>query len=261
MEGRSMSSTALQEWLAGAAGQRLLAFERTLFEEHLAGVFGYHALQLGLPAIDALAASPIAHRWLALSALPDTDSEEKAAEHLLQPSRVALLALPQALPFAESSLDLVVLPHTLELCGDAHATLREVQRVLAPEGKVAITGINPWGVWGWRQQRVRLWRRMGLHPAPWLPPGTRLLAHWRLCDWLRLLGFEVDAVHFGCSLPALGQRYAPALGAVYFILATRRVYGVRPLRSGWRRTRAAPLGATAPSAASSSAPQKVPADE
>ncbi|MBQ9578441.1 MAG: methyltransferase domain-containing protein [Ottowia sp.] len=245
-------SAELHEWLAGAAGQRLLEFERAQCEEYLAGAFGYHALQLGLPMLDALATSPVRHHWLADAALPQ-------AEH---PARLALLALPQALPFAESSLDLVVLPHTLELCGDAHATLREVQRVLAPEGKVAITGINPWGVWGWRQQRVRLWRRMGLQPAPWLPPETKLIAHWRLCDWLRLLGFEVDAVRFGCGLPALGQRFAPALGAVYFIFATRRVYGVRPLRSGWRRTRAAPLGATVPSAASSSgAPQKVPADE
>ncbi len=107
---------------------------------------------------------------------------------------------------------------------------------------------------------MRLWQRMGLQPAPWLPPEARLIAHWRLRDWLQLLGFEVDAIHFGCSLPALGQRYAPALGAAYFVLATRRVYGVRPLRSGWRRSRAAPLGAAVPSAASS-APQKAPADD
>ncbi|MBQ6656426.1 MAG: methyltransferase domain-containing protein [Ottowia sp.] len=244
-------SAELHEWLAGAAGQRLLEFERAQCEEYLAGAFGYHALQLGLPALDALAATPIQHRWLALPEAPAAG----------QPSRLALLALPQALPFAESSLDLVVLPHTLELCGDAHATLREVQRVLAPEGKVAITGINPWGVWGWRQQRVRLMRRCGLQPAPWLPPETKLIAHRRLCDWLRLLGVEVNAVRFGCGLPALGQRFAPALGAVYFIFATRRVYGVRPLRSGWRRTRAAPLGAAVPAASSSGAPQKVPADE
>ena len=251
-------SAELHEWLASAAGERLLAFERAQCEQHLAGAFGYHALQLGLPALDALAATPIQHRWLALPEAPAVGDAEVAPE---QPSRLALLALPQALPFAESSLDLVVLPHTLELCGDAHATLREVQRVLAPEGKVAITGINPWGVWGWEQQRVRLWRRMGLQPAPWLPPETKLIAHWRLCDWLRLLGFEVDAVHqSGSSLPVLCR--VPAFSAAYFILATRRVYGVRPLRSGWRRTRAAPLGATVPSAASSSgAPQKVPADE
>lgn len=253
-----MSSAALHEWLASAAGERLLAFERAQCEEYLAGAFGYHALQLGLPALDALAATPIQHRWLAL---PEAPAAGDAAAALEQASRLALLALPQALPFAESSLDLVVLPHTLELCGDAHATLREVQRVLAPEGKVAITGINPWGVWGWRQQRVRLMRRCGLQPAPWLPPETKLIAHRRLCDWLRLLGFEVDAVRFGCGLPALGQRFAPALGAVYFIFATRRVYGVRPLRSGWRRTRAAPLGAAVPAASSSGAPQKVPADE
>ena len=243
-------SAALHDWLASAAGERLLAFERAQCEQHLAGAFGRYALQLGLPALDALAATPIQRRWLALP--------EAAAGEGAPPSRLALLAAPQALPFAASSLDLVVLPHTLELCGNAHATLREVQRVLAPEGKVAIAGINPWGVWGWRQQRVRLMQRCGLQPAPWLPPETKLIAHWRLCDWLYLLGFEVDAIQFGCPLPVLGR--VPALGAAYFILATRRVYGVRPMRSGWRRARAAPLGAAVP-AASSSAPQKAPTDD
>ena len=37
-------------------------------------------------------------------------------------------------------MDLVVLPHTLELSHDPHAALREVQRVLVHEGRVAIAG-------------------------------------------------------------------------------------------------------------------------
>ena len=48
-----------------------------------------------------------------------------------------------ALPFPAASLDLVLMPHTLEHSPDPHQTLREVERVLVPEGRVVITGFNP----------------------------------------------------------------------------------------------------------------------
>jgi hypothetical protein len=53
----------------------------------------------------------------------------------------------------------VVLPHTLELARDPHQTLREVERVLVPEGRVVITGFNPASLWGLRQRAGHLRRR------------------------------------------------------------------------------------------------------
>jgi len=47
------------------------------------------------------------------------------------------------LPFAEQSLDLVVMPHTLEFSRDPHSCLREVERVLVPDGRGVICGFNP----------------------------------------------------------------------------------------------------------------------
>jgi SAM-dependent methyltransferase len=67
-----------------------------------------------------------------------------------------------ALPFPNQSLDLVLLPHTLELARDPHDTLREVERVLVPEGRVVIVGFNPASLWGLRQQRAHLDRRLGV---------------------------------------------------------------------------------------------------
>jgi ubiquinone/menaquinone biosynthesis C-methylase UbiE len=61
----------------------------------------------------------------------------------------------------KASLDLVTLPHTLEMHVDPHATLREVERVLVPEGRVVICGLNPASLWGLRQRRARLYQRMG----------------------------------------------------------------------------------------------------
>ena len=37
--------------------------------------------------------------------------------------------------------------------------LREVERVLVPEGRVVIFGLNPMSLWGLRQRRAHLYRR------------------------------------------------------------------------------------------------------
>src|SRR4029450_12400239 len=70
------------------------------------------------------------------------------------PGPRAAVALPcdfDALPFEANRLRLVVLPHALELARDPHLALREVDRVLRPEGRVVIVGFNPGSLWGVRQ--------------------------------------------------------------------------------------------------------------
>ena len=44
----------LQDWFETAPGQYLLAWEQAQFDQAVADVFGYHALQLGVPSVDAL---------------------------------------------------------------------------------------------------------------------------------------------------------------------------------------------------------------
>jgi SAM-dependent methyltransferase len=154
------------------------------------------------------------------------------------------------LPFPAASLDLVVLPHALELSRDPHATLREVERVLVPEGRVVICGFNPTGLWALRQYRTRLTRRLGFG-EPFLPEVRDWIGYWRVRDWLRLLSFEVEIGHFGCYRPAMrnqawlegmgwmdrvGARWWPILGSVYFVVAVKRVAGVRLLEPAWKRT-------------------------
>lgn len=164
------------------------------------------------------------------------------------PRRVALLTHSAALPFPANSLDLIVLPHTLELSPDPHATLREVERVLLPEGRVVISGLNPASLWGLRQRRAKLSRRLGFGEL-YLPQEGEFIGHWRLRDWLRLLSFEVESAQFGCYRPALGSarwlghfawmdsagsRWWPIFGAVYFLVATKRVRGMRLLEPAWK---------------------------
>lgn len=220
----------MHHWLSTPAGQHLLAWEQTQCDAAVADLFGFHAVQLGLPALDALRANRMPHRW----------QVEEVPGTALPPS-VALFAESTALPFPPASLDLLVLPHTLDLSHDPHATLREVDRVLVPEGRLLLFGFNPTSVWG-----------LGHAFGRRLPEVPDLIGHWRLRDWLRLLGFEVQGHQFGCYRPDLSSprwfdRLAwlesvgtwawPFLGSVYAVQAIKRVHGMRLLSPTWNTPR------------------------
>ncbi len=235
----------LHDWFATPPGRYLLAWERAQLDLAVANIFGYHALQLGLAELDALAANRMPHRWLA------TQTPVPGA---------AIVTDFSALPFPAHSLDLVVLPHALELASDPHTTLREVERVLVPEGRVVICGLNRVSLWGLRQRRAQFYRRLGVGQLFF--PQEEFIGYWRLRDWLRLLGFEVEVGRFGCYRPAfssdewlqrftwmdwIGERCWPILGAVYFLVAVKRVRGMTLLSPAWTAARAlaaAPASAT-----------------
>ena len=228
----------LSEWLQTPAGAYLLAWEQKHIDEAVADVFGFHAVQLGVPQLHALRANRMPDRWLALDGdLSQTGSE---ASNLA----VAIRCDFDALPFDNVSLDLVVLPHTLELARDPHLALREVERVLRPEGRVVVIGFNPVSLWGLRQRLGHLGERMGASrsPALILPRAGEFLAHRRLRDWLHLLSFEVESGSFGGYRPPFrsekwlnrfdwsdraGERWWPMFGAVYMLSAVKRVRGMR----------------------------------
>ena len=130
-------------------------------DDAVADIFGYHALQLGMPRIEGLRTNRMPHQWLALGAdaMFSRTEEPSDAGTSHAPRAAALWAEPEALPFPNASLDLVVLPHTLELSVDPHMALREVERVLVPEGRVVIAGLNPLSLWGLRQRLGRSGRR------------------------------------------------------------------------------------------------------
>ncbi len=149
----------------------------------------------------------------------------------------------EELPFASQSIDLLVLPHALEFADDPHRVLREVERVLMPEGQVVISGFNPISLWGLRQVVGRSF------DAPFLPREGQFLALPRLKDWLKLLGFEVHRGHFGCYRPPFagdrwqsrfgfmerfGERWWSYGGAVYIVHAIKRVPGMRLIGPAWK---------------------------
>jgi SAM-dependent methyltransferase len=153
----------------------------------------------------------------------------------------AVYAEVDALPFDTRSVDLALLPHTLEFAADPHQVLREVQRVLTPQGYVVLFGFNPVSLWG-------LWR-VGLKHRGRMPWCGHFIQLLRVKDWLKLLGFELvhgkmlyyrpplsnealmDRLYF---LDKIGDRWWPMAGAVYFVVAQKRVLAMTPLRPKWR---------------------------
>ncbi len=232
-----LQDVRLGAFLQSDLGRYVLDWEQQQFDSVVADVFGYHALQLGLPELDALRENRMPLRFCAADRRPETAARG---------TRVAVINRYEELPFDAQSIDLVVLPHVLEFSPEPHQVLREVDRVLVPEGQVVITGFNPASLWGLRQRLCRL----GM--APLLPAG-QLIALSRAKDWLKLLSFEVNRGQCGCYVPAArserslkrwnfmeraGDRWWPIFGAVYMLRAVKRVRGMRLVgRVGFSRVR------------------------
>ena len=254
---RNPSIIELAHWLQSPPGRLLLAWEQRELDRAVTDLFGFHALQLGLMELQALRANRMPQRWVASDTLglemPPLIGQEPATLQAPVASPVPFPSLHcdfDALPFPAQSLDLVVLPHTLELARDPHDTLREVERVLMPEGRVVIAGFNPASWWGWRQSAGQIRQRLGWGGQLYLPSAGELIGAGRVRDWLHLLGFEVERARFGLWRPPLrsalglsrlawaesvGARAWSGLGAVYLIEAVKRVRGMRLVGLARRR--------------------------
>jgi SAM-dependent methyltransferase len=207
----------------------VLAWEQKCFDQIVADVFGFHAIQIGLPQMNTLAENRMPLHAL----LIHSDDRQK---ELSQFRWQQIEGNANELPFASESIDLLVLPHVLEFAADPHQILREVERVLRPEGRLIISGFNPASLWGMRQYLSRL---IG---APYLPRDGQFIGLLRIKDWLKLLNFSLDRGHFGCyKLPLSGEsgmarmdfmepagnRWWPIFGAVFIVSAIKRAQGIR----------------------------------
>ncbi|MBM3387927.1 MAG: class I SAM-dependent methyltransferase [Betaproteobacteria bacterium] len=248
---KNATCSADHHWSTCAAGAHAMAWQQLQIDQWVADVFGYHALQLGMPQLQGLRHNRMPHRWLlspqALDGVTSLPSSEQTPglEPLLHTPLPVVCAEFHALPFESNSLDLVVMPHTLEASVDAHQTLREAERVLRPEGRLLVTGFNPASLWGMAGRARRL---SGRHTEGALPSVLAnvqdWVGYWRLRDWLHLLSFEVEGGRFGCYTPPmghqawlqrlawmepLGDRWWPVLGGLYAVMAVKRVRGMRLL--------------------------------
>jgi len=225
----------LDTWLRQPSGVYINAWEQQLLDKLTADIFGFNAVQIGMPQMNCLAASRMPNKWIANDILL-ADS----------PNKISLVHDFEDLPFVSQSLDLVVLPHVLEFADEPHQILREVERVLIPEGRLIICGFNKASLWGARQAMGRF------SDSYFLPRNGEFISLLRLKDWLKLLDMEVDRGHFGCYVPPLnsqqwlqrfhfletaGKRWWPVFGAAYIVQAIKRVKGMHLIGPAWNKKR------------------------
>jgi SAM-dependent methyltransferase len=229
IENANYSENEWDQWLKTSPGQYVLAWESIQYSQSVEDAFGFEALQIGLPQLSCLMDNRITHRWqMLLPSQPFHHEHEDPHVHIICQGSI------YDLPFANESFDLITLPHVLEFMQNPHEALREIHRILRPEGRIVISGFNPFSLWGFRQYLGRLINQ------PFLPSEGQFIGHRRIKDWLKLLNYSIDRGRFGCYgipmkksmrlqgrtiLDKVGDRWWPFMGSVFILSAIKRVPG------------------------------------
>lgn len=213
----------LKQWFAGVSGQRLLASQRLVVDELLAACFGYHLLQLSVDS--------------SLELYNNSRVQKKYRCHPLATAVDARCNF-EDLPFDNDSLDVVIVHHVHEFVGEPHQLLREMQRVIVPHGQVIILGFNPWSPLGLFSLFSRFFPDSIWH--------NHLISCRRMQDWLSLLGFATQQVHYGCHSPRMVERSSHAvitaflkhwpLGNYYVISAVKQLATITPIKPKWSQS-------------------------
>lgn len=242
---------SFDEFLKTGPGLQLLEWESSAFAEAVTDVFGTAALQAG-EAVPALRQNRIQNKWRIIQDAQTGTAELDGAQ--------PIAAQLEVLPFAAEAFDLVVLPHALEASDAPQQVLREAVRVLAPEGRLVVSGFNPLGSWWLRQHCISLGAK------PYLPSASVPISVFRLKDWLSLLGLSVESGCFGVYTPPLhsparlrrwqwldkaGNRWTPQLSNLFLLSAVKHKHGTAMINFAAARKHAVELPrATVPAASS-----------
>lgn len=131
------------------------------------------------------------------------------------------------LPIQSESVDLVLVPHLIEFDVNRFQTMREIERVLKPEGDVVILCFNPLNIWVrmqsvWDKKMSDSWR-------------SYFISRTRIADWLKLLNFEIkttseftiDSIVTTPERFKIGKR--TFFSMAYGVKAVKRQYTLIPL--------------------------------
>jgi SAM-dependent methyltransferase len=202
-------------------------FELTKMElKHLlSGMFGYFALLYSQRA-KALVGDNVVVKHPLIISTEQCDTDVCCSYH--------------ELPFASDSIDLVVLPEIMQSSRYPHQILREIERVLIPEGYMILILENPLSAISLKKRIISAILAKQATPS--------LFGKLRIKDWFRLLGLEV------CNdipISPLQQQIADSnwpqwfkrvtawwseyTSGYYIVVAKKKVSTMTPIRPSWRR--------------------------
>jgi len=224
----------LQQWNQWLAqhflGGKLLEAEQNCYGALLARHFGKHALIIGVPSqANILQQTTLPYHTL-LTPLVNREKNSNYIENDLQ-----------ELPIATGSIDLVVLPHTLEFLDNPRHLLTEACRIIKPEGLIVVSGFNPYSVWGLKKM---LGTQKSMHWSGNLIPSSKIR------NWLQLADFEMEKQTSTFFRPPVahetvfeklsvlenfGSKCLPLFGGVYILAARAKVVPLTPIRWKWKQ--------------------------
>lgn len=210
------------QWLTQSLGQSVLDVEKKFLQTSLGTYYGKHGMLIGVPhQHDLLKTSVTAHQII-LTPLISKNKHIKIIESDFY-----------ELPVASGSVDLVLLPHSLEYTNHPRQLLTEACRIVKPEGHIFILGFNPYGLWRIRHQLIQR------KEMSW---NTAFIPYRTVKNWLALADFELvkqDFILYSSHfkwIEKLGHLCFRPFGGIYILIAKAKVTPLTPIRLRWQQT-------------------------
>ena len=234
------------KWYQTQSGQATLTKLDDLCAESLSEIFGYYAVETGvLSGQHSLLRHSRITNSLALINKSRINNYSYKANKKDEGDQLetlsSLISNNEQLPLATDNVDLVIGTHLLESSEDPHQVLREIDRILVPEGHCILIGFNPFALSGLgKQLRTSVLRNKS---------SFKLRSVNRVRDWFSLLGFEVLDVQYMGLRPTIknkklfdslswlenwGGIAGPMLGKLYVMHVKKQVVAMTPHKKVWR---------------------------
>lgn len=218
------------QWLAQQfLGSSLLESEYQCLSKLLSRYFGKHALLIGVPEQYSLLSATSLPCHSLITPLMMSDKKTAFIESDLHD-----------LPILTGSIDLVVIPHTLEFIDNPRQLLSEACRIVKAQGLIIIAGFNPYSFWGLKQK---------LSKQKEIPWSGNFYHSYQIKTWLRLADFVMENHSSLLFRPPIKQaglyknlqflekigRFISPFAGIYMLAARAQVTPLTPIRLKWKQ--------------------------
>ncbi len=246
-----LAHEVIRNWYDGMEGRFILNALQQQVNHIVSDVFGLYALDMGVMAGQGglLDSTRVRYVHSISSSEPDTNFTPQSIYNMggnvtpfTPSSEISMLAEYDFLPIVFDNTDLIVATHVFDVAEWPHQVLREIDRVLRPEGHCILIGFNAYRHWAIGRMARQMNGKSGqLH----------FYSPRQIKEWCSVLGFEVMQVKtLGFRsrylsetlfnrlepLEQWGQDCLPFYGSVYLIHAQKQEVSTLLKRKPWRKS-------------------------
>ena len=217
-------------FIENTADTLLISEEKKLLKSVLKDVSGQCFLQLGLWGHSNSFLNQVRGYWkIAI------DSQE-FKQFLASPNTFGSL---YQLPIKSDSVDVIIMPHTLESKEDSYQIFLEADRVLQMDGYLIYFGFKP---------SIFLYLERFMNKNKTSSKINKPISSNKLKSWMHLLNFRIKEIHPYCHKFPTGKpekehsfrskqrglRWWSLFASCYMVVAQKKVHTVTPIKKTWR---------------------------